>query len=151
MKKYTSLFILLLLLNFNIEASELQLICKTGLFSSSEIVQQGSSIFLDGKKYPEKTEKINSAGYLWTEIRQVDKRENKLVFEQFSMNKNEYIPEVEYFIIDLKDLSFIKGVEMNEGRVKPLGSMSPQRTIKSLSERSLQWLDSSSGKCRSFE
>ena len=136
MKNFISFLFFLSIVTFNSEASELQLRCKTGLFSSSEIVQRGSSIFLDGKKYPEKTERINSRGYSWATIRQVNKEQNKLVLEQFSKNiNNGFIPEIEYFIIDLKDLSFIQGVEINKKRI-------------SLAELVGQWFGRSSGTCK---
>ena len=138
MKKFISFLFLLSILTFNSEASELQLKCKTGLFSSSEIVQQGTSFFIDGIKYPEYTEKINSRGYSWATIRQVNKEQNKLVLEQFSKNNNNgFIQEIEYFIIDLKDLSFIQGVEINKRRIN-------------FTELVLQWFGRSSGTCKAL-
>ena len=113
----TMLFSLIIALSASIaQSNELTLKCSSGWFSSFSITTRGDKYFLDGTEFPSYSEKINSAGILWAKIRTAEIREGKL--ELMTATKNVgtgYISKVDFFVLDLDDLSFREGVSRKTG------------------------------------
>ena len=138
MRKKLLLVLSIILVNagVNVSANGLNLKCDTGWFSSSKISDHGAHFYLDGVKYPEITEKINSSGWLWQTIRVVDRNNNKLSLLQATKNvKTGYTSKVEFFIINLSDFTFSKGIDKN-------------KTRKRLAEWMADWSRGASGNCK---
>tara|TARA_Y100000768_G_scaffold106278_1_gene77884 strand:- start:2689 stop:3129 length:441 start_codon:yes stop_codon:yes gene_type:complete len=139
--KNSILLICLLISSQNIFSSEITYKCKSGWFSSINLVEKNGIYFLDGVKYPNYSEAINSAGFLWADVWEVKKNKNELRLlytvrhaKNTNPNFNEpYKEKVEYFILNLRNLQFKKGVEKYRGT--------------SLVEEIFDWYDGSSGTC----
>ena len=98
------------------QSGELALKCSSGWFSSFSITTRGDKYFLDGTEFPGYSEKINSAGKLWAKIRTAEIKDDKL--ELLTATKNigtGYISKVDFFVLDLDDLSFREGVSRKTG------------------------------------
>ena len=128
------IFCLIFLLSENAFSSGLTLRCKSGWFNSVSLVQKGETYFLDGVKYPDYTEKINSSGWLWAKMRVARNNGGQLELLTATKNvKTEYISKVEFFVLNLQDFSFQQGVNKKKRR--------------RLSEKISDWIGETSGKC----
>ena len=108
MKKLLILLLLSTSFSTFADSSDFHYKCKTGFFTSSEIDKIGEDYFLDGLKYPEVTEKLNSAGSVWETIREVNSKDDNLLLTTSQTTKRRPVSLIESFEINLKDLSFTK-------------------------------------------
>ena len=138
------LLLLLLSLGFTISAyadsSDFHYKCKTGFFTSSEIDKIGEDYFLDGLKYPEVTEKLNSEWSVWATIREVNSKDDNLLLTTSQTTKRRPVSLIESFEINLKDLSFTK-----YHRSTTTGRLSNKIAQKF---RNWGWGRNSTGKCK---
>lgn len=131
------MFCLFCFLSENAISSEIKLNCKNGWFSSLNLVQKGELYFLDGVKFPDYTEEINSSGHLWAKVRVIKNNRNELKLLTATKNvKTEYISKIEYFVLNLKNFSFEQGVKKTKRR--------------RLSEIIADWIRKTSGKCETM-
>ncbi len=108
--------------------------CKSGWFSSINLVVNNGVYFLDGVKYPNYTEEINSVGYLWADVMEANETKNELLLTHTTKHaKGTYIEKVEFFDLNLRNLGYEKGVKKY------------RRT--SIGEKIADWFDSASGTC----
>ena len=136
--KKTIFILIFLLIPLDAFSSDLILKCKSSFFSSISLVQKGETYYLDGVKYPDYTEEVNSAGWLWAKVRVSRIRGNNLELLMATKNvKIDFISKVEFFVLDLENYSFKRGVEKNKRK----------RLGESLSD----WIGSSSGNCKEVE
>ena len=127
-------FFIFCIYNYQVSAKEYTLKCKSGWFNSFMIIKKKNGFFVDGVKYPNYSEKINSAGFLWGTDRKVSENINKLELLIYTKNiKNNYISKIQFLIIDLKKLTFVRGVD--------------KKRRSRLSEKIYDWFKSSSGNC----
>jgi len=111
------LFSLILALSASIaQSNELTLKCSSGWFSSFSITTKGDRYFLDGTEFPSYSEKINSAGKLWAKIRTAEIIDDKLELLTATKNiRTGYVSKVDYFVLNLNNLSFREGVSRKTG------------------------------------
>ena len=131
----TMLFSLILALSASIaQSNELTLKCSSGWFSSFSITTKGDRYFLDGTEFPSYSEKINSAGKLWAKIRTAEIIDDKLELLTATKNiRTGYVSKVDYFVLNLNNLSFREGVSRKTGNRNAMLA---------------DWLRGAAGKCK---
>ena len=71
---------------------------------------------MDGTEFPSYSEKINSAGKLWAKIRTAEIIDDKLELLTATKNiRTGYVSKVDYFVLNLNNLSFREGVSRKTG------------------------------------
>ena len=101
--------------SLNAFSEDLKLKCASGWFSSFDIVQKNDSYVFEGREYPSYSDKVNSRGYHWAKQGVVKKDENELQLLWLTVNVDtDYISEMEYFILDRINLSYVRGVEIGQ-------------------------------------
>jgi hypothetical protein len=118
----------------NVLAKDLNLTCKSGWFNSFVVVQKGDVFFVDGLKYPDYTEKVNDVGSLWAKVRVAKLNGHEIELLMATKNvRTDYIEKIEFIKINIRNLTFIEGVDKNRR--------------KRLAESIADWTRSSSGDC----
>ena len=115
-------------------SDDLLLKCES-VFQEFSVIQEKDSFFLNGVRYPDYTEKINSVGKIWAKVRTAKLDDKNLELIQITKHaKGEWVSKKEFFTIKIKDMTFVRGVD----------GLGRQR----LKERLADWLRSSSGNCK---
>ncbi len=116
MKKLLGIVVLGLLLSGNAYAERLK--CGS-IFSKTIVELNNNSGKLDDVKYPDYVQKKNSSGWTWANIREIKSKGNEIFFLETIKNiDNNYIQQVNVFIINTKTLNFVKGVDKDGRKVR---------------------------------